>query len=60
MNPKKELKNIDDYRKKRILHIHGTIDTSTDIKEANHNFVGKEDLLIKAIDDFLTKKLKYN
>ena len=75
MNPKKELKNIDDYRKKRILHVHGTIDTSTPIeegyviekeipgaeikwiKDANHNFVGKEDLLIQAIEDFLDKKL---
>ena len=76
MDPKKDLKYIDEYRRKRILHVHGTIDTSTPteeayviekeipgaeikwIKDANHNFVGKEDLLIKAIDDFLSKKLK--
>ena len=76
MNPKNDVKNIDEYRRKRILHVHGTIDTSTPteeayviekeipgaeikwIKDANHNFVGKEDLLIKAIDDFLSKKLK--
>ena len=34
MNPKKDLKNIDDYRRKRILHVHGTLDTSTPTEEA--------------------------
>ena len=34
MNPKNDVKNIDDYRKKRILHIHGTKDTSTPVEEA--------------------------
>jgi len=34
MNPKKEVKNIDEQRRKRILHVHGTIDTSTPIEEA--------------------------
>ena len=76
MNPKKDVKNIDDYRKKRILHVHGTIDTSTPteeayviekeipgaeikwIKDANHFFVGKEELLVKAILDWLLQKLK--
>ena len=76
MNPKNDVKNIDDYRKKRILHIHGTIDTSTDIKEAyviekeipgaeikwindaNHFFHGKEDLMTKAVVDWLSQKLQ--
>ena len=76
MNPKKDVKNIDDYRKKRILHVHGTIDTSTPteeayviekeipgaeikgIKDANHFFVGKEELRVKAILDWLLQKLK--
>ena len=76
MNPKNDVKNIDDFRKERILHIHGTSDTSTDTKEAyviekeipgaeirwirdaNHFFVGKEDLLVKAILDWLLIKLK--
>ena len=76
MNPKNDVKNMDDYRKKRILHVHGTIDTSTPteeayviekeipgaeikwIKDANHFFVGKEDLLVKAIYDWLLEKLK--
>ena len=35
MNPKIGVKNIDDYRKKRILHIHGTKDTSTPVEEAS-------------------------
>ena len=34
MNPKKDLKNLDEHRRKRILHIHGTLDTSTPIEEA--------------------------
>ena len=77
MNPKNEVKNIDDFRKKKILHIHGTSDTSTDTKEAyiiekeipgaeikwnndaDHFFHGKEDLLVKAIVDWLNKKLNY-
>ena len=76
MNPKKDVKNIDEYRRKRILHIHGTIDTSTPteeayviekeipgaeikwIKDANHFFVGKEELLCKAVVDWLSQKLK--
>lgn len=76
MDPKKELKNIDEHRRKRILHVHGTIDTSTPteeayviekeipgaevkwVKDANHNFKGKEDLLVKAIVDWLLQKLK--
>ena len=76
MNHKNDVKNMDDYRKKRILHIHGTIDTSTPteeayviekeipgaeikwIRDANHFFVGKEDLLVKAIFDWLLEKLK--
>ena len=29
MNPKKEVKNMDDFRKKRILQVHGRKDTST-------------------------------
>lgn len=76
MNPKKEIKNIDEHRRKRILHVHGTIDTSTPteeayviekeipgaeirwIKDANHFFVGKEDLMVKAIVDWLSGKLK--
>ena len=76
MNPKNDVKNMDDYRKKRILHVHGTIDTSTPteeayviekeipgaeikwIRDANHFFVGKEDLLVKAIFDWLLEKLK--
>ena len=75
MNPKKDLNNIDEYRRKRILHVHGTIDTSTPteeayviekeipgaeirwIKDANHFFVGKEDLMVKAVVDWLTQKL---
>ena len=34
MDPKKEVKNIDDNRKKRILQVHGRNDTSTPIEEA--------------------------
>ena len=29
MDPKKEVKNLDDLRRKRILQVHGKIDTST-------------------------------
>ena len=76
MNHINDVKNMDDYRKKRILHVHGTIDTSTPteeayviekeipgaeikwIRDANHFFVGKEDLLVKAIFDWLLEKLK--
>ena len=76
MNPKNDVKNIDEYRRKRILHVHGTIDTSTPteeayviekeipgaeirwIKDANHSFVGKEDLMVKAVVEWLSEKLK--
>jgi hypothetical protein len=76
MNPKNDVRNLDDYRRKRILHVHGTIDTSTPteeasviekeipgaeirwIRDANHFFVGKEDLLVKAILEWLLIKLK--
>ena len=76
MNPKKDVKNIEEYRRKRILHVHGTLDTSTPteeayviekeipgaeikwIKDANHSFVGKEDLMVKAVVDWLSIKLK--
>ena len=76
MNPKNDVRNLDDYRRKRILHVHGTIDTSTPteeayviekeipgaeirwIRDANHFFVGKEDLLVKAILEWLLVKLK--
>ncbi len=76
MNPKNDVKNIDEYRRKRILHVHGTIDTSTPteeasviekeipgaeikwIKDANHSFVGKEDLMVKVVVDWLSEKLK--
>ena len=34
MDPKKELKNLDDLRRKRILQVHGKIDTSTPVEEA--------------------------
>ena len=75
MNPKNDVKNIDDYRKKRILHIHGTIDTSTATEEAyviekeipgaevkwihdaNHFFDGKENIMVKAVVDWLSQKL---
>ena len=76
MNPKNDVKNIDEYRRKRILHVHGTIDTSTPteeayviekeipgaeikwIKDANHFFAGKEDLMVKAVVEWLSEKLK--
>ena len=76
MNPKNDVKNIDEYRRKRILHVHGTLDTSTPteeayviekeipgaeikwIKDANHSFVGKEDLMVKAVDEWLYEKIK--
>ena len=76
MNPKNDVKNIDEYRRKRILHVHGTLDTSTPteeayviekeipgaeikwIKDANHSFVGKEDLMVKAVVEWLSEKLK--
>ena len=34
MDLKKEVKNIDDFRKKRILQVHGRMDTSTPVEEA--------------------------
>lgn len=76
MNPKNDVKNIDEYRRKRILHVHGTLDTSTPTEEAyviekeipgveikwildaNHSFVGKEDLMVKAVVDWLQEKIK--
>ena len=76
MNPKKDVKNIDDYRKKRILHVHGTLDTSTPTQEAyviekeipgssirwihdaNHSFVGKEVIMVSAVKEWLSEKLK--
>ena len=76
MNPKNDVKNIDEYRRKRILHVHGTKDTSTPteeayviekeipgaeikwIKDANHSFVGKEDLMVEVVVDWLSEKLK--
>ena len=76
MNPKNDVKNIEEYRRKRILHVHGTLDTSTPTEEAavieneipgveikwimdaNHSFVGKEDLMVKVVVDWLLEKLK--
>ena len=76
MNPKNDVKNIEEYRRKRILHVHGTLDTSTPTEEAsviekeipgvevkwimdaNHSFVGKEDLMVKVVVDWLLGKLK--
>ena len=76
MDPKKDLKNLDEYRRKRILHVHGTLDTSTPteeayviekeipgaeirwIKDANHSYVGKEELMVKAVKEWLSQKLK--
>ena len=76
MNPKNDVKNIEEYRRKRILHVHGTLDTSTPTEEAaviekeipgaeikwimdaNHSFVGKEDLMVKVVVDWLSEKLK--
>ena len=76
MNPKNDVKNIEEYRRKRILHVHGTLDTSTPTEEAsviekeipgvevkwimdaNHSFVGKEDLRVKVGVDWLIEKLK--
>ena len=75
MNPKNDVKNIDDYRRKRILHVHGTLDKNTAIeeayiiekeipgaeirwiKDATHNYTGKENLMVKAIVDWLKQKL---
>ena len=76
MNPKNDVKKIEEYRRKRILHVHGTLDTSTPTEEAavieneipgveikwimdaNHSFVGKEDLMVKVVVDWLLEKLK--
>lgn len=76
MNPKNDVKNIDEYRRKRILHVHGTLDTSTPTEEAyviekeipgasikwihdaNHSFVGKEKIMVTAVKEWLSEKLK--
>ena len=75
MNPKNEVKNISDERKKLILQVHGREDTSTPVEEAyvvekeipgaeviwiekaNHFFKGVENDMVKAVVDWLKKKL---
>ena len=75
MNPKNEVKNISDERKKLILQVHGREDNSTPIEEAyvvekeipgaeiiwiekgNHFFKGVENDMVKAVVDWLKKKL---
>ena len=61
MNPKIDVKNIDDYRKKKILHIHGTKDINTPIEEAyviEKEIPGAEIKLIKDANHFFTGKEK--
>ena len=61
MNPKNEVKNIDDYRRKRILHIHGTQDINTPLEEAyiiEKEIPGAEIKLIKDANHFFNGKEK--
>ena len=75
MNPKNEVKNISDERKKLILQVHGKEDKSTPVEEAfvvekeipgaeviwiekgDHFFKGVENDMVKAVVDWLKKKL---
>ena len=61
MNPKNDVKNIDDYRKKRILHIHGTQDINTPVEEAyviEKEIPGVEIKLIEGANHFFEGKEK--
>ena len=59
MNPKNDVKNIDDYRKKRILQLHGSKDTSTPVEEAlvvEKEIPGAEIRWIKDANHFFSGK----
>jgi pimeloyl-ACP methyl ester carboxylesterase len=61
MNPKIGVKNIDDHRAHRILHVHGTIDTSTPTEEASvieKEIPGAEIKWIEGANHFFTGKEK--
>ena len=61
MNPKKDIKNIDDYRRKRILHVHGTKDISTPVEEAyiiEKEIPGAEIKWIEGANHFFSGKEK--
>lgn len=61
MNPINEVKNIPEGRRKRILQIHGTNDTSTSTDEPSvilREIPGSEVIWIEGADHFYTGKIK--